>query len=473
IIQFYKIFELLVMLICFALATWITYFDDAAMFPFEEFLAMRIKVWNFVLLIGLAFGWQFISSAFGLYQSSRLSTSLSRENLDFLKANSIFTTLLCLSSWLFDILLITPLFLAIFSLTTSVTCTLGRYVLRCIHEAMYQRDRNLRFLLIVGTNDRARKFAKKIQAKPELGYRFIGFVDEKWKGNGDLDKYDWKLVSNFDNFTKFINRNVVDEVVIALPLQSFYRQAAQIFSSCEEQGILVRNLSDLFKLKIARSKPDHFDGLPIVSHYCGCIFGWKAASKRSIDIAISALLLVILIPVFIIIAISIKISSRGSVLFVQDRIGLNKRVFRLYKFRTMVENAEQKQDLLESLNEMSGPAFKIKNDPRIHKIGRFLRKTSLDELPQLFNVLKGDMSLVGPRPLPVRDYNGFEIDWHRRRFSVLPGLTCLWQVNGRNNIPFDKWMELDLEYIDKWTLMLDFRILMKTIPTILRGSGAS
>jgi lipopolysaccharide/colanic/teichoic acid biosynthesis glycosyltransferase len=191
------------------------------------------------------------------------------------------------------------------------------------------------------------------------------------------------------------------------------------------------------------------------------------------DIAISALLLILLIPVFIIIAISIKISSRGSVLFIQDRIGLNKRVFRLYKFRTMVENAEQKQDLLESLNEMSGPAFKIKNDPRIHKIGRFLRKTSLDELPQLFNVLKGDMSLVGPRPLPVRDYNGFEIDWHRRRFSVLPGLTCLWQVNGRNNIPFDKWMELDLEYIDKWTLMLDFRILMKTIPTILRGSGAS
>ncbi|MBE9522842.1 MAG: sugar transferase, partial [Proteobacteria bacterium] len=150
-----------------------------------------------------------------------------------------------------------------------------------------------------------------------------------------------------------------------------------------------------------------------------------------------------------------------------------KRRFRLYKFRTMVKDAQQKQAELEDLNEVMGAAFKITNDPRITPVGKFLRKVSIDEFPQLINVLKGDMSLVGPRPLPVRDFNGFHIDWQRRRFSVRPGITCLWQVNGRHNIPFDKWMELDLEYIDKWSLLLDLSILIRTIPAVLKGSGAS
>jgi len=167
------------------------------------------------------------------------------------------------------------------------------------------------------------------------------------------------------------------------------------------------------------------------------------------------------------------VTSNYTVFFVQERVGLNKRRFRVYKFRTMVKDAEQKQAELEDLNEVMGAAFKITNDPRITPVGSFLRKTSIDELPQLINVLKGDMSLVGPRPLPVRDYNGFNTDWHRRRFSVRPGITCLWQVNGRHNITFEKWMELDLEYIDQWSLLLDLSILVKTIPAVLKGSGAS
>jgi lipopolysaccharide/colanic/teichoic acid biosynthesis glycosyltransferase len=176
---------------------------------------------------------------------------------------------------------------------------------------------------------------------------------------------------------------------------------------------------------------------------------------------------------FLVAALLIKRSSPGPVFFVQERVGLNKRRFRLYKFRTMVADAEEKLAELEGLNELSGPVFKIKNDPRITPIGRFLRKASVDELPQLFNVLIGDMSLVGPRALPVRDYNGFDRDWHRRRFSVRPGITCLWQINGRNTIPFDKWMELDLEYIDTWSLWLDLKILLKTIPAVIRGHGAA
>jgi len=174
----------------------------------------------------------------------------------------------------------------------------------------------------------------------------------------------------------------------------------------------------------------------------------------------------------ILIAIAIKLTSPGPILFNQCRLGYNKRVFSIYKFRTMVRDAEQKMKDIEHLNEISGPVFKMRNDPRVTTVGRILRKTSLDEFPQLFNVLKGDMSLVGPRPLPVRDYQGFNLDWQRRRFSVRPGLTCLWQINGRSLIPFDKWMQLDLQYIDRWSLWLDFEILVRTIPAVLRGEGA-
>ena len=187
----------------------------------------------------------------------------------------------------------------------------------------------------------------------------------------------------------------------------------------------------------------------------------------------SAIALLSLAPVMLIIAVLIRLRSPGPVFFLQDRMGLNKRRFRLYKFRTMVPDAEKQIAQLEHLNEVSGPVFKIRNDPRVTPLGRFLRKTSLDELPQLINVLMGDMSLVGPRPLPVRDYESFNTAWHRRRFSVKPGITCLWQVMGRNSIPFEQWMALDMQYIDQWSLLLDLQILVKTIPAVLKGSGAS
>ena len=169
----------------------------------------------------------------------------------------------------------------------------------------------------------------------------------------------------------------------------------------------------------------------------------------------------------------VKLTSPGPVFFRQIRVGLNKRQFSIYKFRTMVANAEQLQDQLLSLNEMTGRCSRSRKDPRVTPLGRVLRKTSIDELPQLFNVLKGDMSLVGPRAMSLRDYQLFDQDWQRRRFSVKPGITCLWQIHGRNSIPFEKWMELDMQYIDKWSLWLDLKILARTVPAVLRGTGAA
>jgi len=330
-------------------------------------------------------------------------------------------------------------------------------------------------MLIAGTNNRAIDFARKIESRPELGYRISGFVDRVWEGVADFLKSGYQIVTDLDGFSAYLREHVVDEVVISLPLKSQYRTASRIAALSEEQGIVVRYLPDIFNLKSSRMRTDSIEGLPLVSNCTGAMEGWQVEVKRLLDILISGIALVIFLPLFLITAIAIKFTSSGPVFFVQERIGLNKRRLRVYKFRTMVPDAEKKQTELESLNEISGPVFKIKikKDPRITSIGKILRKLSIDELPQLSNVLKGDMSLVGPRPLPVRDYNGFSEDWHRRRFSIRPGITCLWQVKGRSSLPFERWMELDMEYIDKCSLWLDFRILAKTLPSVLRGSGAA
>jgi exopolysaccharide biosynthesis polyprenyl glycosylphosphotransferase len=328
-------------------------------------------------------------------------------------------------------------------------------------------------MLIVGTNPRSIKFAKKIENNPHFGYKIVGFIDDKWDGVKELQKHDYHLKGEINDFLDFIRSNVIDEVVIGLPVKSRYDQINQIISICEEQGINISFLSNIFNHKLAYMSSDNFAGDNFILFNNGKLAGWPLFFKRIMDITFSFILLVFCLPLFLIISLLIKIASQGPAFFIQERVGLNKRRFNLYKFRTMVLDAEKLINKLEHLNEVDGPAFKIKNDPRVTAFGRFLRKTSLDELPQLINILKGDMSIVGPRPLPVRDYEGFSHDWQRRRFSVRPGLTCLWQINGRCEVSFKKWMELDLKYIDGWSFWLDIIIIAKTIPALISGRGAS
>jgi exopolysaccharide biosynthesis polyprenyl glycosylphosphotransferase len=331
----------------------------------------------------------------------------------------------------------------------------------------------------VGTNERAVGFARYLEDSVALGYRVMGFVDQDWPGAPAFRQSGYPLLTDFKNFPAFLRSHEVDEVIIDLPLNSFYHEASYIVGLCVQQGILVRFLSDsfylLFDLKLARAELEEFQDYVVLSVYTGAMGGWPIVAKRVFDFLASLLLLVVLSPLFLLIAALIKLTSPGGpVFFIQDRIGLRKRKIRVIKFRTMVPGAEQAIAALENLNEASGPVFKIRNDPRVTFLGRFLRKTSLDELLQLFNVLKGDMSLVGPRPLPLRDYAGFSQDWHRRRFSVKPGITCLWQINARDPLSssFEEWMQLDMDYIDHWSLWLDFKILARTIPAVLWGRGA-
>jgi exopolysaccharide biosynthesis polyprenyl glycosylphosphotransferase len=269
-----------------------------------------------------------------------------------------------------------------------------------------------------------------------------------------------------------IASHAVDEVLIALPIDKYGSLVETIVHHCEEQGIIVRVRTGMSGLHVARSFVDELHGVPVLTIQSGPADSWRLVMKRLIDIAGSAALLLALAPLFAIVALLIRLDSPGPVFFAQQRVGLNKRRFRILKFRTMVDGSDQQQHMLEHLNEVEGPVFKIKNDPRMTRIGKFLRRFSIDELPQLINVLKGDMSLVGPRPLPVRDVERIEVRWHKRRFSIKPGITCLWQVNGRSEIGFEDWVRMDLEYIDRWSLVLDIIILMKTIPAVFKGPGA-
>jgi exopolysaccharide biosynthesis polyprenyl glycosylphosphotransferase len=361
-------------------------------------------------------------------------------------------------------------FVATFWAIATVTTILSRLCLRISLHQVRRKGRNLRWMVIAGTNAKAVEFAQTVERKPELGYRILGFVDDEWGGTPEFRKAGFRRVCDFDEFPEFLRTNVVDELVIALPLRSYFMQASEMAACCVEQGLAVRHLS-IFN---PRHKPADLVDIDysLISHYSEPFEGFQMAIKRFLDLSIASITLILCAPLMAIVALLIRIASPGPVFFVQKRLGINKRRFNMYKFRTMTADAEQTQPSIEHLNEAGGSVFKIKNDPRVTPLGRFLRKTSIDELPQLINVLRGDMSLVGPRPLPGRDYDRFDQDWQRRRFSVRPGMTCLWQVNGRSGIGFEEWMKLDLNYIDQWSIWLDLEILIKTVPAVLRGSGA-
>jgi exopolysaccharide biosynthesis polyprenyl glycosylphosphotransferase len=465
-----KLFDLALMVLAFGFATVVV--SHASMASLENVLAMRIKLSNFLIFTALLFCWHMIFSMCGMYASHRLS-SRRDEILDLAKAITLGTLLLFVGHYAFRIKLIMPEFIGAFWAAGILAGIMSRLALRTFLAQVRIHGRNLRNMVIVGTNPRGLQFANKMKKNPALGYRILGFVDHDRAETIDLASSGFQRVADFASLPAFLRKNVVDEVVIALPMRSMHEEASNVAVLCEEQGILIRFASTLFDLKLARNRVEQIEGDSLITHYTGSLEGWPVVIKRVIDIVGSAVLLLFLSPILLFAALLIKLTSPGPIMFVQQRLGVGKRHFGIFKFRTMVVDAEKRMKEIEHLNEVTGPVFKIKNDPRITPIGKFLRKTSIDELPQLLNVFKGDMSLVGPRPLPIRDYEGFSEDWQRRRFSVRPGITCLWQIGGRSSISFEKWMELDLQYIDKWSLWLDLEILLKTIPAVLRGSGAA
>lgn len=439
-------------------------------------LETRHPIQVFLATLLLAFGWHATLRSHGFYRSHRLDNFL-KETLDICSASTL-CVLLC---FLWLVLVAHPaarhiidwfFVAALFGVLSAVAFTSTRFSSRAFMYNLRARGHNLRHVIIVGTNRRADGFARDIDLHPEWGYRLHGFVDEQWYHPATSDDGRHPLLGSFDDLPTFLRTMPVDEVMVALPIASFYRQVSTIVGLCRHHGIVVRSIGSFFEQDRPSRNPFLRGAVGTITLHDESWSVWASLIKRFIDVTVSFVLLVALSPILLLITLLIKLTSPGPVFFIQTRMGYGKRPFQILKFRTMVVNAEQLMARLEHLNETQGPTFKLKNDPRITPIGKFLRKTSLDEIPQLINVLVGDMSLVGPRPLPLRDYQGFSEDWHRRRFSVKPGITCLWQVMGRSSIGFEEWMALDMRYIDQWSVWLDFKILFQTIPAVFRGSGA-
>ena len=435
-----------------------------------DYLSQRIKVTNALLgflLLGL---WHAAFSAQGLYTSHRLSTP-AEELKEVAQAVAISAAALLVAAQIGRWPTINVTTVMIFSLVSFTLIGSTRLILRFNLRRLRERGHNVKSLLIVGGGVRGQRFAAHIQRRPDLGYKLIGYVDSDTVFPTKIG--DAPCLGTVEDLPRIVANEVIDEVAITLAVKSQYAQIEWAVALLEEQGITTHLLLDFFPQKIARSQPVDLDGVPMVSLHSTPTFSWRTEAKRIFDLLASILLLLILTPLFVIIAIAIKVDSAGPVFFIQQRVGLSKRRFRMFKFRTMLPDAETRMKELEHLNEKSGPIFKIRNDPRITRVGRWLRKTSMDELPQLMNVLLGQMSIVGPRPLSLRDALQIEEPWHKRRFSMKPGLTCLWQVSGRSNLSFEQWMQLDLEYIDRWSLALDASILLRTVPAIVLSKGAS
>jgi exopolysaccharide biosynthesis polyprenyl glycosylphosphotransferase len=340
----------------------------------------------------------------------------------------------------------------------------GRWAVRQAARLLQDGSQPRRFA-VVGQGRFAEEVVDRFAAHPEWNYAFAGYVQEDFMAATDRG-----ALCRLADLGGLLQAAVLDEVVFAVPAERLVHvQAAARL--CSQQGVTVRLCVDLLRGGAARAEPGDLDGLPTLTYSTVPTAALPLAVKRAFDILVSGAVLVLMAPVLAGVALAIRRESPGPVLFRQRRIGLNGREFGLFKFRSMNQDAEAQLGALRASNEATGPVFKMRHDPRVTRVGRFIRRTSLDEFPQFWNVLRGEMSIVGPRPPIPAEVLQYQ-PWQRRRLSVRPGITCTWQIGGRSDVSFDRWMELDLEYIDAWSLWGDLQIFSRTIPAVLASRGA-
>lgn len=483
-----RIGDVLIIALCFFAA----YYSRSALLFWNDVLGLRIPFegerlapirQNLVVLFVAMATYLISLNVMGAYSSMRLSSHWRLLRVSLLSSLIVFVTL---AATLFLLKLdLSRSFIGMFCVMVGLTLTAERYLVLRILRFWRSRGRNFRNIIICGIGEQALRVAREVAIRPELGIRIRAFADlsghkvrdqalvESFKK--DLRRAGLKQIGYFLQGTEALERALkeyaIDEVIFT-DVVEVMPKVEEMVLVCSEQGVRTTLAADLFSLGMVKSGLSYFGGMPLIHFQTPPGDRWELAVKRVIDIAVSALLLVLLSPFLLLIALAVRLSSPGPIIYSQKRVGLNGRLFNLHKFRSMREGAEQELPKLLPLNEMRGPVFKLRNDPRVTSFGRWLRRLSLDELPQLWNVLVGEMSLVGPRPPVPGEVSMYERK-DRRRLSMRPGLTCTWQVSGRNEInDFDSWVRLDLEYIDNWSLSRDLVLMFRTIPAVIFGVGA-
>ncbi len=442
-------------------ASFLTRWELISIYPVKEY------TWLILVIIP---AWTYLLRKNGAYASHR-TIPFPKEMATILKAVVPGGLIIGAAAFVSKSHYLSRALILAFVIINPLLLILERFCIRLLARIVRKRGYNFRNVLIVGINETARDIARRIESYDHWGLRILGFVTTNGDETGCVVDGS-PVIGKIQDLERIIQQEVVDEVIvtdIGKKLENFENTVLML----EDHGINTRIVAKLFPHVIAKIHLEELESIPLLSFTTTPQSDTAMMMKRSFDLVAGGGFLVLAAPVMLITAILVKATSPGPVLFTQKRSGLNGRIFTLYKFRSMFVDAEERRKDLGARNEMNGPVFKVKDDPRITPVGRLIRRTSIDELPQLWNVLKGDMSIVGPRP-PIPDEVEQYERWQRRRLSMRPGLTCLWQVNGRSNIKdFDDWVKMDLEYIDTWSLALDMKICLKTIPVVLFRKGAA
>lgn len=472
--RFYRrlqfITDLLLSCIAFPLA-YFTRNNMADLFPEgvrQLFNPLLLPLHEYAWMIGLGILWWTISAfSLGLYRIS--IRKLGWEKIRIIVESSILLWLfLGILSYALTLAISRPLIslFVVYQAAMLISVRLLQAV-KAKRRAGESPNGDHRNIVIIGAHARARQMGELITRYSDWGFRIQGYVDsntpESIPPTGDV-------LGSMADLDRITDTNIIDEFVY-IGEHASLDGLDRVLELSQEQGIRIRVAADFFPAKVTNLSMEFLENVPFITFSSTPDHIFPFLVKRVLDVIISSVCLIVLMPIFVIVGLMVKLTSKGPIIYRQVRCGLFGRKFTLYKFRSMFEGADDILWEIKHLNEMDGPTFKMRNDPRVTPLGWYLRRSSLDELPQFWNVLKGDMSLVGPRaPLPeeVREY----VPWQRRRLSVKPGITCLWQISGRNEIDFHEWMKLDLDYIDNWSLLLDFKILLYTLPVVLFGRGA-
>jgi exopolysaccharide biosynthesis polyprenyl glycosylphosphotransferase len=450
--------------VAYLLRTLLVHFDFFSrrlpgIYPFSHYLP---------LLAAFLITWAVVGYLSSFYRDLELSNPI-QLMLNIVSQLGVVLVVIYAGLYLFRRVDVSRTYVLLIGAVDFVLLVTGRAVTYSGMSWMRDRLKRYHYLLIVGCGPRAREMAALIEESRGMGLRLIGFVDPN-SSDGSLQDLGGYRVHRIEELSGILQQEVVDEIVFAVNMQELAR-LEPVMQHCADVGMRTRVQLEFLPAAYSRIYLEKFRDVQLLSLSSAPDSELRLFFKRIFDAALSFAALIVFSPLLLCIAAMIRMTSPGPVLFRQTRCGLGGRRFMLYKFRSMINNAEQMRAELHQLNELDGPVFKISDDPRITAVGRWLRRFSLDELPQLWNILRGDMSFVGPRPAVPEEVEQYE-DWQRRRLRMRPGLTCTWVLEGRNHVDFNRWMQLDLTYIDNWSLWLDFKIFLRTIPIVLSGRGA-